>query len=210
MRGAAAGSLGWQRGATVTGSQLSARWLRSLPSAARWPLLQPYVAEAPPQRDSAASTRSIATQACRAGWRAGRLHDHDCSYRTQSSTRSAPLDLLLQSNGSCFDSRASQRSMHSAPRHNAPTRTRVKTHCRFHIIWPHFWYHFLLKFRPNDTKSAAAWRPTPRPQNPNQRLGAALGIPARAHYSRGTAPLPNHRANDRTSTESRRSSAARQ
>ena len=31
----------------------------------------------------------------------------------------------------------------------------VWNHCQFHNIWPHFWYHFLLKFRPNNEKSAA-------------------------------------------------------
>ena len=28
--------------------------------------------------------------------------------------------------------------------------------CQLHNIWSHFWYHFLLKFRPNNKKSAAA------------------------------------------------------
>ena len=30
-----------------------------------------------------------------------------------------------------------------------------RNHCQLHNIWPHFWYHFRLKFRPNNEKSAA-------------------------------------------------------
>jgi len=56
----------------------------------------------------------------------------------------------------------------------------VQVRCQLHNIWPHFWYHFLLKFRPNNQKYAA---PPPLPCFTRRQQQTTDNRQWRARYS---------------------------